>query len=181
MKGFPRAGYGTLRDGDVVTSGDVDNAVGENGVNVNGTHVSDTRVRDEDEPDPLKAPSPTNDKASATPSYHSRLYDPRTPGPTRSGSITEQVIDINGIRKVVLQTTSSSSSDAERLDKSQLDGVRDRDNGSVRGGHHHPFDSRGLNRVSKQSRSRGGKRRRKKRSGGSTTTDEDDAQPPLLG
>lgn len=31
-------------------------------------------------------------------------------GPTRSGSITEQVVDINGVRKVVLQTTSSNSS-----------------------------------------------------------------------
>ncbi|KAI9926812.1 hypothetical protein ASPWEDRAFT_46126 [Aspergillus wentii DTO 134E9] len=34
-------------------------------------------------------------------------------GPARSGSITEQVIDVNGIRKVVLHTTSTSSSDAE--------------------------------------------------------------------
>jgi metal transporter CNNM len=35
-------------------------------------------------------------------------------GPARSGSITEHIVDVNGIRKVVLHTTSSnSSSDAE--------------------------------------------------------------------
>ncbi|KAA8644254.1 hypothetical protein EYZ11_005908 [Aspergillus tanneri] len=31
-------------------------------------------------------------------------------GPARSGSITEQIVDVNGIRKVVLHTTSTSSS-----------------------------------------------------------------------
>ncbi|RHZ53456.1 hypothetical protein CDV55_102369 [Aspergillus turcosus] len=36
-------------------------------------------------------------------------------GPARSGSITEQIVDVNGIRKVVLHTTSSNtSSDDER-------------------------------------------------------------------
>jgi metal transporter CNNM len=34
----------------------------------------------------------------------------RHSGVARSGSITEQIIDVNGVRKVVLQTTSSSSS-----------------------------------------------------------------------
>lgn len=38
----------------------------------------------------------------------------RHPGPARSGSITEQVIDVNGIRKVVLHTTSSSDGDEGR-------------------------------------------------------------------
>ncbi|PYH93614.1 DUF21 and CBS domain protein [Aspergillus ellipticus CBS 707.79] len=35
-------------------------------------------------------------------------------GPARSGSITEQIVDVNGIRKVVLHTTSTSSSESER-------------------------------------------------------------------
>ncbi|RHZ44265.1 putative DUF21 and CBS domain protein (Mam3) [Aspergillus thermomutatus] len=36
-------------------------------------------------------------------------------GPARSGSITEQIVDVNGIRKVILHTTSSNtSSDDER-------------------------------------------------------------------
>ena len=34
-------------------------------------------------------------------------------GPARSGSITENIIDLNGIRKVVLQTNSSSSNDED--------------------------------------------------------------------
>lgn len=38
--------------------------------------------------------------------YHHR-------GPARSGSITEQIVDVNGIRKVVLHTTGTSSSDGE--------------------------------------------------------------------
>ncbi|PLB55579.1 DUF21-domain-containing protein [Aspergillus steynii IBT 23096] len=41
-------------------------------------------------------------------------------GPARSGSITEQVVDVNGIRKVVLHTTSTSSSDEEYGAKYQL-------------------------------------------------------------
>ncbi|KAK2794041.1 hypothetical protein FQN51_000950 [Onygenales sp. PD_10] len=36
-------------------------------------------------------------------------------GATRSGSITEQIIDSNGIRKVILQTSSTSPSDEEHL------------------------------------------------------------------
>ena len=34
-------------------------------------------------------------------------------GPTRSGSITEQIVDVNGIRKVVLHTNGTSSSEGE--------------------------------------------------------------------
>ena len=46
-------------------------------------------------------------------------------GPARSGSITESVIDVNGIRKVVLQTNSSSSNDEDengRANKHRQDG-----------------------------------------------------------
>lgn len=38
--------------------------------------------------------------------YHHR-------GPTRSGSITEQIVDVNGVRKVVLHANCSSSSEGE--------------------------------------------------------------------
>lgn len=48
--------------------------------------------------------SQNGDRAKANaPAYRHR-------GPARSGSITEQVVDVNGIRKVVLHTTSSTSS-----------------------------------------------------------------------
>lgn len=77
---------------------------------------------------PASTPSrtPNRSKPSSVHSYEtrpighqkgpSRISGP-VHGPARSGSITEQVIDVNGIRKVVLQTTSSSSasSDTERM------------------------------------------------------------------
>jgi metal transporter CNNM len=48
-------------------------------------------------------------------------------GPARSGSITEHIIDSHGIKKVVLETTSSSSSDeaAKRTNGMGSDGVGD--------------------------------------------------------
>ncbi|KAE8145305.1 hypothetical protein BDV25DRAFT_164991 [Aspergillus avenaceus] len=49
-------------------------------------------------------------------SSHSQQQKPTSyqhQGPARSGSITEQVVDVNGIRKVILHTTSTSSSDNE--------------------------------------------------------------------
>jgi metal transporter CNNM len=63
--------------------------------------------------------TPSRSHANSVQSFQTRSSDVRRseifkPGPTRSGSITEQVIDVNGIRKVVLQTTSSSSSENER-------------------------------------------------------------------
>ncbi|KAE8354500.1 hypothetical protein BDV28DRAFT_130812 [Aspergillus coremiiformis] len=49
--------------------------------------------------------------SSQSQKFKSASYQHR--GPARSGSITEQVVDVNGIRKVVLHTTSTSSSDNE--------------------------------------------------------------------
>ncbi|OOQ86641.1 Protein MAM3 [Penicillium brasilianum] len=48
----------------------------------------------------------STDSKSAEFIYHHR-------GPTRSGSITEQIVDVNGIRKVVLHANYSSSSEGE--------------------------------------------------------------------
>jgi metal transporter CNNM len=63
--------------------------------------------------------TPNRSKPSSVHSYETRPIDhqkgpSRISGPARSGSITEQIIDVNGIRKVVLHATSSSgSSDTE--------------------------------------------------------------------
>ncbi|KUL91138.1 hypothetical protein ZTR_00839 [Talaromyces verruculosus] len=57
--------------------------------------------------------TPRGSKPSSLYSVEHRRTNSFRPGPARSGSITEQVIDVNGIRKVVLQTTSSSSSGDE--------------------------------------------------------------------
>jgi metal transporter CNNM len=54
--------------------------------------------------------TPRGSKPSSLYSVEPRRTNSFRPGPARSGSITEQVIDVNGVRKVVLQTTSSSSS-----------------------------------------------------------------------
>lgn len=60
-------------------------------------------------PSPLHR-TPSGSKPSSLYSVELRHTNSFRPGPARSGSITEQVIDVNGVRKVVLQTTSSSSS-----------------------------------------------------------------------
>lgn len=97
-------------------------------------------------------------------SYHAH-------GPTRSGSITEQIVDVNGVRKVVLQTTSSSSSDTEtprphrhtpKHDNAILsdDGTR---------------ESKGSPAAAKK------RRRRRKKHGGSKPSDGTDVErQPLL-
>lgn len=65
----------------------------------------------------ILAPSPHRTPRGSKPNSLYSIEHRRTnsfrPGPARSGSITEQVIDVNGVRKVVLQTTSSSSSGDE--------------------------------------------------------------------
>lgn len=59
-------------------------------------------------------PSTTSSSSSTRSLSTIRSLNTRTPGtylhrgPARSGSITEQVVDMNGVRKVVLETTSSS-------------------------------------------------------------------------
>ncbi|KAJ5168845.1 Protein MAM3 [Penicillium canariense] len=57
----------------------------------------------------------STDSKSAEFVYHLR-------GPTRSGSITEQIVDVNGIRKVVLHANCSSSSEGEARTPSHTTG-----------------------------------------------------------
>lgn len=57
--------------------------------------------------------TPRGSKPNSIVSIEQRRTHSFRPGPARSGSITEQVIDVNGVRKVVLQMTSSSSSGDE--------------------------------------------------------------------
>ena len=62
------------------------------------------------QPSPQGAPASVHSGSSQSPS-RLKAGSYKHPGPARSGSITEQVIDVNGVRKVVLHTTSSSESD----------------------------------------------------------------------
>lgn len=56
----------------------------------------------------MRQNSSGNDSVQSTGSRGEFIYHHR--GPTRSGSITEQIVDVNGIRKVVLHTNGSDSS-----------------------------------------------------------------------
>ncbi|KAL2870443.1 putative DUF21 and CBS domain protein (Mam3) [Aspergillus lucknowensis] len=74
-------------------------------------------------PTPVSIPEPVHEEQDGTPrpansartqSAESASLEPPSSyfhrGPARSGSITEHIVDVNGIRKVVLHTTSSNSS-----------------------------------------------------------------------
>jgi metal transporter CNNM len=76
----------------------------------NGAHVSIPEpVREEQDSAPRSAGSWRAKSAeSLSPDDLPGSYIHR--GPVRSGSITEHIVDVNGIRKVVLHTTSSNSS-----------------------------------------------------------------------
>lgn len=62
----------------------------------------------------LRPPPQTGESQETISPLRPRSKSPyRSKGPARSGSITENVVDTNGIRKVVLETTSSSDSNDE--------------------------------------------------------------------
>lgn len=100
-------------------------------------------------------------------------------GPARSGSITEHVVDVNGIRKVVLHTTSSpSSSETEGRAPSHKSHPHDRPSPPSP-------DAKGDETQSTTRNSNGNvkKKRRRKRHGNSSKTSDrrsDDEQQPLL-
>jgi metal transporter CNNM len=84
-------------------------------------------------------------------SVRSRSKSPPTKRHTaRSGSISENIVDVNGIKKIVLETTSSSDSDDKTLLAVQADGAED---------HKSHSDAESANAGSKS----GGKKKRKKR------------------
>ncbi|KAL1998765.1 hypothetical protein VTN02DRAFT_5604 [Thermoascus thermophilus] len=93
----------------------------------------------------------------------------RAHGPTRSGSITEQVVDVNGVRKVVLQTTSSSSSDTETQKSHHNTPRHDQSHASEEG-----------TRGSKDSPAKKRRRRRKKNSGSKPSDGGDGERQPLM-
>lgn len=102
----------------------------------------------------------------------------RHPGPARSGSITEQVIDVNGVRKVVLHTTSSSDGDEQRNSPPSRGSVQYNSKTNLSSG-----DSKNaFNAGTSSSASAKKKRRRKKRGGqrAKDTEDQPNEQQPLL-
>lgn len=118
-----RQGYGTIDEvvqPPVPSNG---NAGQSNGaISEGNTVIIPESQYDGDNDMPIPSPEITTPNRSKPNSVHSSLSRPSglsrnnsyRHGPARSGSITEQVIDLNGIRKVILQTTSSSSSESDR-------------------------------------------------------------------
>lgn len=84
----------------------------------------------------------------------------------RSGSISENIIDVNGVKKIVLETTSSSDSE-DKLANSQTDGAQDS---------RQPSEDESLNANKGESKKKRKKRGKKKNKGGSSSESQ-----PLLG
>ncbi|OQE46327.1 hypothetical protein PENCOP_c001G00775 [Penicillium coprophilum] len=104
-----KLGYGTMSSNDTVSKGTGAQQYKDL------PHVSipeAVREEHEDQPRSGSTRKASSDKGSVessdTPGF---IYHHR--GPARSGSITEQVVDVNGIRKVVLHANCSSSSEGE--------------------------------------------------------------------
>lgn len=158
-----------------------------------------------DVPQPLPTSPYRSPNRSQPDSIHSHEHRfTRHSGPARSGSITEQIIDVNGVRKVVLQTTSSSSSlsEAERLSPTSkhrpsnghsyvLDGTSDASRkNETSGGEDDEDDHEADGNEADESRplgglisrmSGGGKKKRRRRKKKSQPTDDHSAEgQPLL-
>lgn len=89
----------------------------------------------------------------------------------RSGSISENIVDVNGIKKIVLETTSSSDSEDRILLSVQADGAQDEDKG------HSDAESNNAGGRTKDKKKR--KKRGKKKKGGNAG--ESSESQPLLG
>lgn len=88
----------------------------------------------------------------------------------RSGSISENIIDVNGVKKIVLETTSSSDSD-DKLANSQADGMQDsKDSRQHSDDESSPHPNKGEGKKKRK------KRGKKKNKGGNSSESQ-----PLLG
>lgn len=123
------------------------------------------------QPAPPSAPASVHSGSSQSVS-RLKAGNYKHPGPARSGSITEQVIDVNGVRKVVLHTTSSSEADESQtspppsrqqppFQQSNTDGADD--------------DKKAGNTSSSAAK----KKRRRKRRGGQGPKSSNEQQPLL--
>ncbi|KAF1832855.1 DUF21-domain-containing protein [Decorospora gaudefroyi] len=105
--------------------------------------------------------------ASTIASLHSiRSQGPQKRHTARSGSISENIVDVNGIKKIVLETTSSSDSEDKGVG-SQADGNED-----------HKYSEAESNTGAKGGGKKKRKKRGKKKKGGAGDTHE---TQPLLG
>ncbi|KAE8857788.1 hypothetical protein PTNB73_09036 [Pyrenophora teres f. teres] len=149
-----------------VTKDSEDRATSPKGSTNGGPHP-DIKYRD-NENDASRGRSPS---ASTIASLHSIRSHSRSPlqkrHTARSGSISENVVDVNGVKKIVLETTSSSDSE-DKGRGSQADGHEDSKHSETESAH------TGGKGASKKKR----KKRGKKKKGGAGDSSE---TQPLLG
>jgi len=88
----------------------------------------------------------------------------------RSGSISENIVDVNGVKKIVLETTSSSDSESKAV--AQTDGAQDRASAHQSETESHNTETGGQAGGKKKRK----KRPKKKKNGGSSSESQ-----PLLG
>ncbi|PGH14307.1 hypothetical protein AJ79_03129 [Helicocarpus griseus UAMH5409] len=155
------------------TAAETINEVSPDGTSKDANH----KFEDTSKPDTLK-PEDRKDGARSPHSRHSSRPDSASSdfqrmrdslhfrGPTRSGSITEQIVDSNGIRKVILQT--SSGSDEEGGDASANGAGLDRAH-TVQG--LAPTSGNEVSSPTDASSQGGKKKRRRKRKGGAKTSE----------
>ncbi|ORY10949.1 hypothetical protein BCR34DRAFT_484856 [Clohesyomyces aquaticus] len=89
----------------------------------------------------------------------------------RSGSISENIVDLNGVKKIILETTSSSDSEDKHV--GGLDGADDRKHGDE-----HEDEANGNSEDKKSSKKKRKKRGKKKKNG---AAGEGSESQPLLG
>ncbi|KAF3484347.1 uncharacterized protein GIQ15_03671 [Arthroderma uncinatum] len=161
----------TKQDPNKVTSDPQGNITSQNTI----THESPAKTRG---PSPLSRNGTRSSSATSDASSASVAFYPR--GPTRSGSITEQVIDIHGIRKVVLQTSDRNLSEcdsnhsARPSSSSQASDTKDRSSETYQTGGEPSTQQTNTTASGKK------KRRRKRKPTGSKQGDQNDESRPLL-
>ncbi|RAL16308.1 putative DUF21 and CBS domain protein (Mam3) [Aspergillus homomorphus CBS 101889] len=163
-----RAGYGTLSHG---------RSLSDTARMTDGPALSIPEAVHEEQDDntrPSTRRQQSNSRSNSLLSSDSELSDRLRPGcyrhkgPARSGSITEQVVDVNGIRKVVLHTTSTSSSEVDTPNASAQPQFPVRQNGDM------------VNLGNADASGSKKKRRRKRRGHGSKSGDLQSENAPLL-
>jgi metal transporter CNNM len=158
-------GYGTMTPG-TGAKNTVDDAISPGTqptyaevVNENGNGKNNSRSRER---------SHSHSTIGSLHSGRSRSRSPPKKRTTaRSGSISENIIDVNGVKKIVLETTSSSDSE-DKLANSQTDGAED-------SRQHSEAESQNANKGGESKKKRK-KRGKKKNKGGNSSESQ-----PLLG
>jgi metal transporter CNNM len=143
-----KSGRSGMRGGEEEARSPKSTAGGNDYITVDNSAKDDDNTKQEDEAAKPRARSVST--IASLRSARSKSPPPRR-HTARSGSISENIVDVNGIKKIVLETTSSSDSDDKTLRVVSADGAQDDSRGHS--------DAESATAGSKS----GGKKKRKKR------------------